>query len=403
MPQPPLPNRCADLSPWQARCVLCLLGAVAVGGVIASWNKGNLPQRDQPPVGIGSAGASPSQSALSQSALSQSAPIPDIAPDLQLYRDVVAAVARGENYYAAAKPQLLKHGFPVRSTFNWRLPTYAWVFSCLPGPWAIQTLLVLLAAAGLTLHFQAEATARGFAVALFSSFIMIGVIKWSVDGLAFYTQEIWAGVLILLSIGAMGKTGTAWRVVFVSAGIAALLFRELALPYCFWAGIFAAYHRRWQESFAWAMGIIVFFAFLYWHSQQVAAQLTPQDLSSTSGGIRQWLKFGGLDFVLLTTRMNAFLFNAPGPLLFLYLLLALVGLASARDERLTLQLLAAASYLAAYCLVGMEINFYWGLLYAPLLPAGIAAAPAAIGTLWQRAHQVVGSSVLPSASSPSSS
>lgn len=370
---PPLPNRCADLKPAQAKLALALLGIIAIAGVIASWNKGNLPQRVEAP-------AVPTEARTKE-------PTENIAPDLQLYRDVTAAVARGENYYVAAKPQLLKHGFPVRSTFNWRLPTYAWLFSLLPGPWAIQGLLVLLVAVGLTLHFQAELTAQGLAAAIISSFLMLGVVKWSVDGLAFYTQELWAGVLILISLGASARKENYFRVLAVTAGLLALFFRELALPYCFWAGVFAVYHRRLREAIAWGGGIVLFFGFLFWHSQQVAAQLTPNDLQTAGGGISQWLKFGGLDFVLLTTRLNSLLFAAPGPVLFLYLLLALLGLATLREERFALQFCAAASYLAAFCVVGMAINFYWGLLFAPLLPAGVAAAPGTISTLWERASK----------------
>lgn len=368
---PPLPNRCADLSPAQAKLVLTLLGVIAIIGVIASWNKGNLPQRAEPsPV---------------EATAAPSAPAENSAPDLQLYRDVTAAVARGENYYVAAKPELIKHGFPVRSTFNWRLPTYAWLFALLPGPWAIQGLLVLLAAVGLALYFQAEVTTQGLFAAIVSSFLMLGVVKWSVDGLAFYTQEMWASVFILISLGAIARKETSFRVLAIVAGLFALFFRELALPYCFWAGMFAAYHCRWREAAAWSGGIVLFFAFLYWHSQQVAAQLTTEDLKKTGAGIGQWLAYGGLDFVLLTTRMNSLLFAAAGPVLFLYLLLALLGLATVREERHALQFAAAVSFLAAFCLVGMKINFYWGLLFAPLLPAGVAAAPSVLNTLWVRA------------------
>lgn len=371
----PLPNRCSDLSPRQAQLVLVLLATVALVGGIASWGRGNLPTRE-----------AASETPAVDDGTKTSSSTDNIAPDLQLYRDVVAKVRRGESYYIAVKPELLKHGFPVRSTFNWRLPTSAWLFSLLPGQGAIQGLLVVLAVIGLVLHFQVELTARGFAAAAISSFLLIGVVKWSVDGLAFYTQELWAAVLILISISCLGRKEIGWRVLSISAGIAALLFRELALPVCFWAAVLAAWNRRWVDTAAWTGGIVLFFAFLYWHSQQVAAQLTPADLQLPGGGIAQWLKFGGLDFVLLTTRLNGLLFAAPGPLLFLYLLLALLGLATARDERLTLQLAAALSYLAAVCVVGMTVNFYWGLLYAPLLPAGVAVAPTALSLLWQRAN-----------------
>ena len=47
---------------------------------------------------------------------------------------------------------------------------------------------------------------------------------------------------------------------------------------------------------------------------------------------------------------------------------------------------------AAFSLVGMTINFYWGLLFAPLLPAGIAAVPQLINALWQRARDQAPSS-----------
>lgn len=377
MLSPSQPHRFAELSPPQARGVIGCLLLVAIIGSAASWNRGNLPRRGP----VGSTAASPADlKAVAETPTANQA-MESVSPDLQLYRDVVAKVGQGENYYVAARPELLKHGFPIRSTFNWRLPTYAWLFSLFPGPWAIQALVVMLAAAGLALHFQVELSARGLAPALISSFLMLGVVKWSVDGLAFYTQELWASVLILISLGAMGK---GWRSLAVVAGIAALLFRELALPFCFWAALLAVYRRRWGEASAWGVGIALFFAFLIWHGRQVAAQLQPADLTTAGGGVSQWLKFGGLNFVLLTARLNAFLFAAPGSLLFLYLLFSLFGLASERDDRLTLQLFAAASYLAAFCFVGMDINFYWGLLYAPLLPAGMAAFPTAISILWQR-------------------
>jgi hypothetical protein len=372
----PTSGRFDTLSPPAARGLLLALLVIAIAGSILSWNRGNLPQRGPavPPV---PAGAEPAPQ--------------KVADDLQLYRDMVAAVQRGENYYVAAKPRLLAHGFPIHSTFNWRLPTYAWVFARLPGPWAIQTLLVLLAAAALAIHFQVELSTRGLPAALLVSFLLLGVVKWTVDGLAFYTQEIWAAVFILLSLGAFGKSALEknryrplWQGMAVAFGLAALFFRELTLPYCCWAALLALYHRRWREAASWTVGIGLFFAFLAWHSRQVAAQLGPEDMVAAQGGISQWLKFGGLNFVLLTARLNAFLFAAPGPILFLYLLAALLGLASVRDERFVLQGLAAASYLAAFCIVGMELNFYWGLLYAPLLPAGVAAMPSAISRLWQR-------------------
>src|SRR5439155_10213390 len=128
-----------------------------------------------------------------------------------------------------------------------------------------------------------------------------------------------------------GTNAGGWRLFAVLAGISALMLRELALPYCAVALLLAAWNRRWLETAGWASGIASFAAFYTWHITQVHAQLAAADVVSSSS-LAQWLRFGGLDYVLLTTRMNALLFHAPGWLLWLYVLLALVGLSRQRDE-----------------------------------------------------------------------
>ena len=90
-------------------------------------------------------------------------------------------------------------------------------------------------------------------------------------------------------------------------------------------------------------------------------------------GLSQWLRFGGLDFVLLTTRMNSLLFAAPGWLLWLYVLVALVGLSRDRSQASEVACVAALMYLLAFAIVGRPENFYWGLMPAPLLAWGAAS------------------------------
>ena len=105
----------------------------------------------------------------------------------------------------------------------------------------------------------------------------------------------------------------------IVAGLLALFFREFGLPYCGIAMLLAAWHRRWLEAVAWGLGIAAFGAFLVWHIGQVRGQLAGSEVAAAAG-LSQWLRFGGLDFVLLTTRMNSLLFNAPAVVLWLYLL-----------------------------------------------------------------------------------
>lgn len=348
------------------RAAPIVLGFLALAGTMLGWNKGQLPQRAE-------INAPPFRGE-------------DIAPDLALYRDVIAEVRSGKNYYAVARQRIPHYGFPIASPLNWRLPTYAWLFSWLPGPPWIQAALVLLSIAALGLAFTAQLRTISIGYAVLTTFLLFGVVRWAVDGHAYLAQETWAATLIILSLSAHAmavqgdsELGTrngrmGWRWLSVAAGIGALLFRELALPYCGVAWLLAIWTRRWREAAAWTTGIALFFAFFAWHVAQVNAQLIGIEVAA-SGGLSQWLRFGGLDFVLLTTRMNSLLFAAPGFLLWLYIILSLVGLSRGRDETSDLSCLAALSYLIAFAVLGRPENFYWGLLPAPLLAWGLARAP----------------------------
>ena len=149
------------------------------------------------------------------------------------------------------------------------------------------------------------------------------------------------------------------------------MFRELALPWCVACGGMAVYKRRWGQAAAWTLGIAAFCGFFAWHVGQVKTQLAGTEVAA-SAGLAQWLRFGGLDFVLLTTRMNSLLFAAPGWLLWLYLLIALVGLSRSKSEASQTACVAALMYLLAFAIVGRPENFYWGLMPAPLLAWGVA-------------------------------
>ena len=79
--------------------------------------------------------------------------------------------------------------------------------------------------------------------------------------------------------------------------------------------------------------------------------------------------------------MNAFLFSLPAWVSAIYLPLALLGLIGWRGRAATRITVTASAYLAAFAIVGLPFNDYWGLLCAPLLPFGLVWAPAAIQDL----------------------
>src|SRR6185503_14597460 len=122
-------------------------------------------------------------------------------------------------------------------------------------------------------------------------------------------QEVWAAALVTVSIGAWGLGIPALA---VGAGVFALFFRELILPYCALAGVLSFWQRRWLEGLAWFVGIGLFFAYLFWHHAQVAEQLAQMG-AGDGKSVAQWLTYPGIDFLLLTGRMtNVFLDSVPG-------------------------------------------------------------------------------------------
>ncbi len=371
----------AGLRERAAAIVFVLL---AVAGVVLGWDKGRLPERGE----VVAAEATVGQ---------------EIAPDLALYRDVIAEVRGGRGYYAVAGEKIPQYGFPIASPLNWRLPTYAWLLSRLPNKCWIQAILLLLAIAGMYLTFVATSRRWGVPAGGLTTFLLFGVIRWTFDGHAYLAQEVWAAVLLVISLAAlaMGEESDTtndgnknsllfYRCLAIVAGILSLMFRELALPFCVAACCVATYQRRRWEAASWAAGIALFFGFFAWHVGQVKGQLAEMELAAaSSSGLSQWLRFGGLDFVLLTTRMNSLFFASPSWLLWMYVLLALMGLSKCRGAASQVACVAALLYLLAFAVAGRSENFYWGLLPAPLLAWGAASGAISILNQWQLAKPAV--------------
>jgi hypothetical protein len=356
-----LPTRFADLSPRQAWQVVGLT-LLTLGACLAQafdlypgWLHGLAPAGPPPVRPAGRTGE---------------------ALDLQLFRAVVDRVHAGESYYSATQEEMRQRGYPTRSVFNWRLPTYAWLLSALPDPAWGQFILAACSLAVLMLAFFLVQRDHGLVMATITLMLLSGSLYWCLVENVFYSQEVWAGTLILLSLCCYG---VELRPLAVASGLAALFYRELALPYCVIAAGIAVWQRRKLEAGIWLAGIALFALFLLWHAEQVTSRLTAEDELIVG---ENWVVFGGLRFVLLTARMNRFLFTAPPWLHALYVPLALLGLAGWRGMLGLRMFLTALGYVLAFCVVGNpRINDYWGLLYVGLLPFGIVWAPLALRDL----------------------
>lgn len=303
-------------------------------------------------------------------------PPPGEKTDLELYRRIVNHVHDGEGYYDAAGRELRAMGYPTRSVFNWRTPLYAWVNGLLPGPLWGKSLLIVLCLITIVLAGDFVLREGSLTMAVTNGLLLVGALLWCIGPDNCLVTELWAGVLITLSICAYARD--RWPIAVV-LGIVALFFRELALPYCLISAGMAWRGRKRAELVAWLVGLGLYGLFMASHAMEVLSRITPNDLAHKSG----WIQFGGVGFLLATARMNFLLMGLPAWCTAVYVPLALLGLVTWRGPIGTRVALAAGAYAAAFLVVGMQINFYWGLMYTPLLTFGFARTAITLRALWQ--------------------
>lgn len=299
--------------------------------------------------------------------------------DVLLYEAIVERLRDGGDYYEVATEELRTRNYPLRPFVTVRMPTLAVMLAKLPdGEGTIRLLLGALIVAVLAVwavRLRDVVTGRlplGIGVLLVASgmavFIRPEFLLW---------HEVWAGLLMALALGL--RTPRHWGLAVI-AGLAALLIRELALPFIAAMALLAATERRWREAVAWGAVIAVFAAALALHASAVATHVTASDPLSPG-----WTKAGGWRFVVTILHLTGPLRLAPQISSAVLVPLALLGWAAWRSSTGGRGALALFAYAGTFLLVGRPQNFYWGLLIAPLVPLGLLFAPAALRDLWRAA------------------
>jgi hypothetical protein len=284
-------------------------------------------------------------------------------------------VGRGEDYYSAAVAEQRTRGYPLQPVVTVRFPTLAWIVGGLGAEGAALLMKIIMAAAliGLSIRLKALAGSRitwGLAAMLAAT----GLTLLTVPAMT-YWHESWAALLIIFSL--VCRTERRWGM-SLAFGLAAVLVRELALPYLCVMAAFAWREGRRAEALAWSASVLAFFGAMVVHADLVSAHVTGLDRASPG-----WSGAGGWPFVLaMMQRCSLFLF-LPLPLIAALVPLALLGWSSfgqGLGARIALLLLG---YAAAFTLLGRPDNFYWGILIAPLLPVGLVFAPRALRDLFR--------------------
>ena len=298
-----------------------------------------------------------------------------------LYRAITQRVARGESYYVAAATEQRARYFPTSPPQTFREPTLAWLLAGLKTDKARWLAILGVSLATLFAFRSAlewtgiDARLRWLAIPLIGTGLAISWFPGSA-----YLHEVWAGLLIALSL-ALYRPGR-W-VLPLLIGLAACFIRELALPYLAVMAAFALVERRYREFAGWVGGIVVFTGLFAWHLAVARTLHEPGDLTRAG-----WIYFGGWPFVLETARENIVLIFAPNAVVAAVACLALLGLAGPRNPWTSRAALIAGGYMASFSIAGWPGNVvwgpgnaYWGLLYAPLLPLGVALAPLSLRDL----------------------
>jgi len=197
-------------------------------------------------------------------------------------------------------------------------------------------------------------------------------------------HELWAGMLLMLSFGLHrvrtvarpGRWAGAWL-----CAAAALAIREHSLPFVLLMGAMAAWRREWREAVAWGGLVALFFVGLAIHLHVVSGLALPSDGTGPS-----WLVFRGLSGWLGNVVQSSNLRLLPDAIAGPLVILTTLGWAGWRTGAGTLGFLIAVGYGLAFMIAGRWDNFYWGAMVAPMLTAGLAFAPRAIGSLVQAAR-----------------
>jgi hypothetical protein len=292
--------------------------------------------------------------------------------DAALYRQITARVANGETYYHAAAVEHRASFYPLKPFTSVRPPFLTEVMVRI-GPTGADLLLRLLAVAAtaatvIRLAPQMRAPSREAAILLSATsagaFVQSGMWVW---------HEVWAGLLITLALAC--RTDKHW-IASVAFGLAAALIRELAFPFLIVMAGGAWLSGRRREAFAWIGAAAIVLTLLAIHGRTVVQIALPSDVTSPG-----WLASGGWRFDLALARQSSLLIALPAWVAAVVTPLALLGWFAKAGSYAARTAAILGLWLTVFLLMGRPDNAYWGFLFAPILPVGLAFAPAALHDL----------------------
>ncbi len=301
-----------------------------------------------------------------------SAPAPKLrtAPtqqsDLAHYREIIAGVATGGDYYEVAAEAQRKNNYPLKPFFTFRLPTHSVAYALFGERMMISAIWLLCAGLMLAWWVRLRPLVPFTLPAAFTILVAggLGGLLQPVTGLF---HESWVALLLALMI-AIHRPYRWWPAVV--AGGAALMIRELALPMILAMGGLALLEKRWREAAAWALVVTLFGIYMTLHAEWVSQVVRPDDPASQG-----WSRMLGFQFALKSIAKVTIGIRLPDALGAALIVLSLFGWASVRSGWALRVAILLGGYGAALALFARADTFYWALIAAPLSFAGLTFLP----------------------------
>jgi hypothetical protein len=356
---PAQPTRFASWPSGYAATVLALVAALILWGMVG------------PSPVIGPSGA------IKASAAADPAHADRSGDDLLLYRSIVAGMRAGGDYYAVTAPLLRDHHYPMRPFVTFRLPTLALLLAALPDMAGIGLMAMLSGAVIVAWTIRLAPALRTAEIASWVSLLLLAGCLTVASPMLVVFHESWATLLVMLALALHrpeDAPGRWWPSVI--AGLAAVMIRELALPFILLMGALALHNRRWSETAGWATVTLLFAVALALHAEQVALVTAPADPASPG-----WTAMGGWPFLIASIRASTVLNSLPAIATAILVPLSLLGWAAWRSAIGQTSFLFLAGFAGMMMLIGRPDNFYWALMIAPLLLVGLVFTPAALRDL----------------------
>jgi len=303
--------------------------------------------------------------------------------DLTLYDHAVTRIRHGESYYDFIAQEHRKADYPLRPGLAVRLPTLAYLDAAMgvdeakPAPIAMGVAVVLMLAVIWAWWRRLGEEPCSESQRLFGTALIFLGASLGLNRYYFVLHELWAGMLVALSLGLHRPSRGRWLGAWLAAALA-LAIREHTLPYVLLMGAMALWRGHRREAGAWALLVALFALAMAVHLHLVALHTLPTDPIGPSWFAMRGLG-GWLSNVVLSSNLRFLPHWIAGPAIIAMIL----GWAGWRSEAGATATLLFLGYGLLFMIAGRDDNFYWGAMIAPAMFVGLAFVPMALAGVWK--------------------